>query len=303
MDVDAATTAVPGLWTPGKVAELLGVSPVTLRSWDARYGIGPSVRSDGRHRRYSDVDVKRLQHMQRLIERGAKAREAAAVALAGRVVEGVSASESVIELADAAQELRFASMAGLLDESFAMNGPVATWSEVLVPVLRNLGERWIRGDLCFEADWALTDEISCALERYLGPLRETMAGRSVLLACCPEERHSLPMEVLRAALVDQGVPAVFLRQMVPPETTIGMALKLDPAVVVLWSMSANSADDLLVQRLQRRGFEVCVAGPGWARFSELAVPWVDDLTSALQLIRERALTPVFPGAAVDHSTE
>ncbi|MEC3982481.1 MerR family transcriptional regulator [Amycolatopsis sp. H20-H5] len=294
MNVEEDAATAPGLWTPGRVAELLDVSPVTLRSWDARYGIGPSIRSDGRHRRYSDVDVKRLQYMQRLIERGVKAREAAAVALSGRAVEGVVPSDSVRGLARAAEELRFASMAGLLDESLATNGPVATWNEVLVPVLRDFGARWRRGAVCFEAEWALTDEISFALERYSRPVREPMAGRAVLLACCPEERHSLPMEILRAALADYGVPAVLMRQLVPPETTIGMALKLDPAVVVLWSMSSATADDLLVQRLQRRDFPVCAAGPGWERFSELPVPWVNDLVGALDMVADRSLAGSAP---------
>ncbi|MEU4253833.1 MerR family transcriptional regulator, partial [Amycolatopsis sp. NPDC026612] len=62
-NVDAPPVA--GAWAPGKVAELLGVSPVTLRSWSARYGIRPPAGA-GRHRRYSDADVRRLQHMQRL---------------------------------------------------------------------------------------------------------------------------------------------------------------------------------------------------------------------------------------------
>lgn len=46
MDVGAIPVPAAGSWAPGKVAELLGVSPVTLRSWSARYGIGPSARSE-----------------------------------------------------------------------------------------------------------------------------------------------------------------------------------------------------------------------------------------------------------------
>ncbi len=54
--------ADPGL-TSGALARRLGVSPTTLRSWDRRYGIGPEVRGDGRHRRWSPRDVAVLEEM------------------------------------------------------------------------------------------------------------------------------------------------------------------------------------------------------------------------------------------------
>jgi len=95
------------------------------------------------------------------------------------------------------------------------------------------------------------------------------------------------MEVLRAAMVEVGIPAVHLGQLVPAETTIAIAAKLGPVVVFLWSMSANTADDLLVQRLRRRGFDVATAGPGWANLTERDVPWVNDLAAALELATER----------------
>ena len=33
------------------VARRLGVAPATLRTWDRRYGLGPSVHAPGAHRR------------------------------------------------------------------------------------------------------------------------------------------------------------------------------------------------------------------------------------------------------------
>ncbi|MET8854405.1 MerR family transcriptional regulator [Amycolatopsis sp. NPDC004625] len=287
MDVDAVGGR--GAWTPGKVAELLGVSPVTLRTWAARYGVGPSLRDDGRHRRYSDTDVRRLQHMQRLIDRGLRAREAAAAVFSG--LEGampdVPASRRAEELERAAEDLDFAALAALLDELLDALGPARAWAEVLIPVLDHLGGRWLRGDVCFESEWALTGEISLALQRYSARFANIPPGRAVLLACCPDERHSLPMEVLRAAMVEVGIPAVYLGQLVPAETTAGVAAKLEPVVVFLWSMSTGTIDDGLVRRLRRRGFEVVMAGPGWETLAGREVAWVNDLGGALELAAER----------------
>jgi DNA-binding transcriptional MerR regulator len=284
-NVDAPTA---GAWAPGKVAELLGVSPVTLRSWSARYGIGPPAGA-GRHRRYSDADVRRLQHMQRLVARGMPVREAAAAAFGGAPAGlEVPASRRVRELADAAEELRNASIAGLLDETLGTLGPAATWTDVLAPVLRGLGDRWQRGDVCFASEWALTSEISLAFERFSRRFPAAVPGRPVLLACCPTERHSLPMEALRATLTEAAVPVSYLGQLVPAETVADLAARLDPVLVVLWSAVPPTADDLLAARLRDLGCAVGTAGPGWEHLGDRGFRWVNDLASAVELAVEHS---------------
>ncbi|MEB3368835.1 MerR family transcriptional regulator [Saccharopolyspora mangrovi] len=59
------------------VARRLGVAPATLRTWDRRYGLGPSDHTSGRHRRYGPDDIARLEQMQRALLRGASPMEAA----------------------------------------------------------------------------------------------------------------------------------------------------------------------------------------------------------------------------------
>src|SRR5689334_24036230 len=63
------------------VARRLGVAPATLRTWDRRYGLGPSGHTIGRHRKYGPRDVARLELMQRALLRGASSAEAARFAL------------------------------------------------------------------------------------------------------------------------------------------------------------------------------------------------------------------------------
>src|SRR5687768_7690018 len=66
------------------VARRLGVAPATLRTWDRRYGLGPSDHTTGRHRKYGPRDVARLELMQRALLRGASSAEAARFALDSR---------------------------------------------------------------------------------------------------------------------------------------------------------------------------------------------------------------------------
>jgi transposase-like protein len=63
--------------TVAAVARRLGIAPATLRTWDRRYGLGPTGHTSGRHRRYGPEDIARLEQMQRALLRGASPAEAA----------------------------------------------------------------------------------------------------------------------------------------------------------------------------------------------------------------------------------
>ncbi|MGJ7905436.1 MerR family transcriptional regulator [Actinopolyspora sp. H202] len=70
------------------VARRLGIAPATLRTWDRRYGLGPTEHSSGRHRRYGPEDIARLELMQHALLRGASPAEAARYAHAAAVRHG-----------------------------------------------------------------------------------------------------------------------------------------------------------------------------------------------------------------------
>lgn len=56
------------------------MAPSTLRTWDRRYGLGPSSHTVGTHRRYSVADLHRLVVMRRLTLEGVPTAEAAEIA-------------------------------------------------------------------------------------------------------------------------------------------------------------------------------------------------------------------------------
>jgi len=83
--VNAALSAPTPTLTVAAVARRLGVAPSTLRTWDRRYGLGPSAHTAGAHRRYSPADVARLMVMRRLTLEGVSPADAAKIALATAV--------------------------------------------------------------------------------------------------------------------------------------------------------------------------------------------------------------------------
>ena len=82
-------------------AASVGLTPATLRTWDRRYGLSPSLRTDGGHRRYDPVDLLRLRLAARVIQTG--------VPPAGAVtaVAGWSEGECLRREGEYGQSLRF----------------------------------------------------------------------------------------------------------------------------------------------------------------------------------------------------
>ncbi|WP_242613530.1 MerR family transcriptional regulator [Herbihabitans rhizosphaerae] len=82
------------------VARRLGIAPATLRTWDRRYGIGPSGHTSGRHRRYGPADIAKLELMQRALLRGASPAEAARYAIqtasSGGAADAVREPETLV---------------------------------------------------------------------------------------------------------------------------------------------------------------------------------------------------------------
>jgi hypothetical protein len=86
----------------GTVARRLGVAPSTLRTWNRRYGIGARELSPGKHRRYTAEDITRLEHMQKLILRGAAPADAARAAMTAPVAPAPDSAAGGAEVDEAA---------------------------------------------------------------------------------------------------------------------------------------------------------------------------------------------------------
>ncbi|MFI8189217.1 MerR family transcriptional regulator [Streptomyces sp. NPDC085946] len=297
----AARAADTGL-TTGAVARRLGVSPTTLRSWDSRYGIGPEVRADGRHRRWSARDVAMLEAMCRLTSAGVPPGEAARVAKGGagvppqstepagrtrdRAAPGRSRAAGSLPLGDVRQECRGLARAAVRLDAPAVeeqlvsaveeHGLVVAWQEVMVPTLHAVGRKWASsGDRYVEVEHLLSWHVSTTLRRYTRPPAPQGAGAAgpVLLACVPGEQHTLPLEALNAGLTGLGVATRMLGAAVPVEALTAAVQRLGPSAVVLWAQARSTASLPLARHVAgtqwgvkgaRRQPLVMLGGPGWA---------------------------------------
>jgi MerR family transcriptional regulator, light-induced transcriptional regulator len=278
----------------GEAARRIGVAVTTVRTWDRRYGLGPSYREPGRHRRYSQDDLARLELMRRLTVDGVAPAEAARIAKtaadplgqapaetageqpggpAGHVPSGASREPGRSSRPDAyppatARGLRRAALAldpadvdRLLDLALA-RGVVPAWTTVIAPALRDLGSQYSIAGRYIAAEHLLSGAVSVALARVPRPATRPQ----VLLACTPTEQHCLPLEALAAALAEHGAASRMLGARMPVHALADALVRTGPAAVLIWAHSPATADyhQLAAAAGTRpRPPIVAACGPGW----------------------------------------
>ncbi|MCL3859972.1 MerR family transcriptional regulator [Actinotalea sp. K2] len=224
--------------TVAAVARRLGVAPATLRTWDRRYGLGPSEHLAGSHRRYSSTDVARLLVMRRLTMEGVAPSEAARTARTGHDIgdPGVVAAPEIVDaFADAvpmapdpgalvAATLHFDNAAARwMLARVHPRDVLAWWNELVQPALEELTRRTVLGGpgespapslrAAAFAELRSRAAVSSARSRAPGPGESTTA-REALRADAPAvllvpggSDAELPLHVLATALQESGVRA------------------------------------------------------------------------------------------------
>ncbi|QWF79584.1 hypothetical protein HUW46_02993 [Amycolatopsis sp. CA-230715] len=283
------------------VARRLGVAPSTLRTWDRRYGLGPSRHTDGRHRRYGASDIGRLELMQRALLRGASTAEAARYALeqmpkstqtlpvaeeprpkasvridtpAGAVVlpaeesgdgDPLGASRLARRVSTAALAMDGGAVQRLLASGVADLGALTAWEVVFQPVLTAFSPRWRGGEVGAEVEKLLAECVLATLLRATPVLDEPRNHRPVLLCGVPDERDTLALYALAAGLAGRGIGTQVFSAPLQTEVLAIAVRRSEPSATVLWAQRAAAADPALFSRVSRgrNRSRLFACGPGW----------------------------------------
>ncbi|MEU1722959.1 MerR family transcriptional regulator [Nonomuraea sp. NPDC005692] len=309
MDEDTPVSEGDAGFGIGAVSRRLGIPAPTLRTWNLRYGLGPSRRSPGGHRRYGAADVRRLAEMKRLIATGLVPAEAARLALSlpdtpaaqppgmrttplasGRRTAqppgGRPAPRKVVAaLARAAVMLDGRAVAALVEETLAAQGVVWTWEHLFLPALDAVCRGQDATGSGIDAEHLLSGHLQAALHRLAGDV-PPRADRPVLLACAEEEQHSLPVHALAAALAERGVQTRVLGARTPYTALAHAMRRLGPAAVFVWSQRAETGDTAPLAALPqvRPACRVVIGGRGWQGRTPAGVVRVATLPDAVACV-------------------
>jgi MerR family transcriptional regulator, light-induced transcriptional regulator len=248
----------------GELSRRSGVSPELLRAWERRYGLLRPERSAGGLRLYSSGDLERVRAMQRHMDQGLAAREAAA--LAGRATAPpprtgappFDPARARAELGAALEAFDEAGAQAVFDALLSAATLDTLLSDVVMPYLHDLGERWQRGELSVAQEHFASNILR---GRLLGLARGWGRGPGprALLACPEGERHDLGLIAFGLALRERGWRIDYLGADTPVDSLEDTAQRTDPSVVVLSAVRSEPLDQLAALATRHR---VAIAGAG-----------------------------------------
>lgn len=197
-------------------------------------------------------------------------------------------------IARAALRLDAAALDELLEAAIVEHGLVAAWTEVIMPTLQAVGRKWeSSGEKYVEVEHFLSWHVSGALRRGAPPSAADRPGATVVLACVPGENHTLPLEVLAAALAERGLPVRMFGGALPVESLVTAVRRTGPAAVGLWAQSRTTASRPLAQHVAamewgvrgaRRKPVVLTIGPGWSGRTVTGLPRPTGLAEAVAVL-------------------
>lgn len=255
------------------VARRIGVAPATLRTWDRRYGLGPSEHVEGEHRRYCPKDLAKLTMMRRLIVAGLAPAEAAEQARNCKsavkvetLVKGFEVREEVVEaIYKALQGFDKAFIEKTLDHEIDTYGVEGAWSDVIVPTLFLIGQEWEINQSGIEIEHLFSEILKRTMHNRVVELKEPINACPVLLAAVGEELHSLPLYALAAALCERNIDTYVLGARTPLSALSAMITRCAPPAIFMWAQLPKNAESKYWNEIPaiRPAPRIVVGGPGW----------------------------------------
>lgn len=241
---------MPGIRT-NAAAEVLGVSPNTLRSWERRYGFPTPRRTPGNHRNYELVELQTLRDT--LAETG---NISSAIALARQRQAAPTAGGTLLTAFESFDE---ESADRAIEASLAVRPLERTVEELLLPAVDSLaGNPEREAELEFAARWAMGWLHGA---RRLASTASRPAGILVLDSSHGQEAEAVHAHALDLALRRAGFRVLMLSNDLANERLERALRALDPTAIVLCGPGADTPSAVkLIRRIHEAGFDAPLFG-------------------------------------------
>jgi DNA-binding transcriptional MerR regulator len=232
------------------VARITGLSVDTLRAWERRYEAVVPERGD-RGRAYSDANVERLKQLAVLVERGHPIGTVASLSAAEltRLIDGsdaLSTSDDESPNADLTTLFRALDRYDLpaVESVLARHAAVLPTRElvlaVILPLLRELGDRWEAGTLSPAQEHLVSAIVRSVLGGLLRSITRSEGSPRVVFATPVGERHELCLLCAAVLTASAGYSVLYLGPDLPA-ADIAHAAKISGATNVVLGTATPGA--------------------------------------------------------------
>jgi DNA-binding transcriptional MerR regulator/methylmalonyl-CoA mutase cobalamin-binding subunit len=268
------------------VSQATGLTVETLRAWERRYRVVVPQRDELGRRVYRPEDVLRLRRLREATELGHPI---------GRLVQlddgslenllhepevrpqSATASTFVARILDAASRYATGECEQTLTLAISLMAPPRLVHEVLEPLLREVGDRWHRGEFSIAQERL----VSSTVRKHLGLIVETYARSAtrpaVVFATLPGEPHELGLLMSAMVCAAHGHKVHYLGPNLPPQEIARYAHAVDASLIALSVLLREGAATLPAQLADLRAalgpdIAVWVGGQGAQTVAQETLP-------------------------------
>jgi MerR family transcriptional regulator, light-induced transcriptional regulator len=238
------------------ISEITGVPTTTLRAWERRYGLLKPSRTAKGHRLYSGEDIDLVKEIVKLLKSNHTISEAI------RIIKNPELQAAASPEADGHWMLYQQRMLKSI-ENFNEQNLDVTYNEalsiypidmvteqVIVPVLRELGERWQEREAGIAEEHFFSAFLRNKLGARLHHESHRSRGNKILVACMPGEHHELGILLFCIAAISHGYRILYLGTDMPSAQLSKVVERTDVSAVLLSGTSVSQWQQDQVEELK-----------------------------------------------------
>jgi MerR family transcriptional regulator, light-induced transcriptional regulator len=238
------------------VTELTGVHSVTLRAWERRYGLIKPERTPKGHRLYSQADIELIHRITQLLNQGIAISQVRPLLERGmslaeeepRPAERDVWQDYRDDMLGAIERFNENEVEHLYNDALSLYPLGLVHSQLIIPLLRQLGERWKEREAGICEEHFFTTYLRNKLGSRIQQLNQHNNGPMLLIACLPGEYHEVGMLMFTLAVLDKGYRVLVLGANVPLQQ-IPLVLGQRPCAGIILSASSRISGNLLHEEI------------------------------------------------------
>ena len=243
---DAAVVVDGAPYSLGAVVRLTGLTAHTLRAWERRYRAVQPARTPRGTRRYSRGEVARLRLLRTAVDAGHRIGDIAE--LSDEELEShvrpldAAPSDSMAAAVDALEALDIHTVEQLLTDQLDLLGPRRCVRRVILPLMREVGDRWARGVGSVEAEHLLSSTTRGLLGLVLRKAGREQGAPSLLFSTPEGEPHEFGALCAAVLAAGAGAAVTYLGPNLPIEAILRAAEKTRPTAVTLGIVTLEASE-------------------------------------------------------------
>lgn len=239
------------------LSELTGIPTTTLRAWERRYGLLKPQRTPKGHRLYSDQDIELIGKISVLLRDNHTIREAMQI-VRGADSETAAPASNLDHWArfqqkmlNAVEQFNEQTLDQVYNDALAVYPIDLVTQQVIVPVLKTLGQRWQERDAGIAEEHFFSSFLRNKLGARFHHEAHRSRGRRLLAACLPGEHHELGLMLYCMAAIGRGYRVLYLGADMPVQQLPLVAARTGAAGILVSGSEACEWSEGLREQLQQ----------------------------------------------------